>query len=540
MKRVLLALALGAAAILLGRLAAGTGLDEWAGARARALVAALALGWVLHVRARRRAGRPLSTTTAHGVLGGIALAAWAAWFDFGALPETGGVHRHDVFHYYVGAKYQRELGYGLLYRCAALAEAEDGREAEVRRRPMRDLRTLRVVPAAEALADPGACRARFSEDRWRSFRDDVHRLRVSMPEAMWKAAQIDHGYNPSPAWGATTGALARLVPSTDAGLRLLGSLDVVLLAASIALLGWAFGFRVAALALILWGTQEPAKFMWVGFAMLRLDWLALVIASLALLRRGRPALAGAALGWAAATRIFPAIGLAGVLLAGLASPALRARFALPRRRFAAGFGAALAASIALGALAAGPSSWVEFAGHIRRHTAGASSNDVGLGVIVSFDRENRAEAVQARTGGGEGDAWRAGWAAEVQRLRAARRLPLRALQLAFAAVTLAALVRLRRPWLGLALTILAVPAATDLSGYYLMLFVIAPVLIAARGALERRLLAFAAMVQVLMVMPAVAWFADDRHLALSLAYVGAAAAIAGALSLRPRRAGAAS
>jgi hypothetical protein len=537
-KRVLLALAVGAAAILLGRWAAGSGLDEWAGARARALVAAVALAWVWHVRSRRRAGRPLSTTTAHGVLGGVALAAWAAWFDFGALPETGGVHRHDVFHYYVGAKYHRELGYGLLYRCAALAEAEDGREAEVRQRQMRDLRTLRLVPAADALADPAACRARFTDDRWRSFRDDVRRLRVSMPEAMWKATQIDHGYNPSPAWGATTGALAKVVPSTDAGLRFLASLDVVLLAACVVALHFAFGFRVAALALILWGTQEPAKFMWVGFAMLRLDWLAQVIAALALLRRGRPALAGAALGWAAATRIFPAIGLAGVLLAGLASPALRARFARPRRRFALGFGAALAASIALGSLAAGPASWVEFAGHIRRHTAGASSNDVGLGVIVAFDRDNRAEAVQERAGGSEGDAWRAGWAAEVQRLRAARRLPLRALQLAFAALTLTALVRLRRPWLGLALALLAVPAVTDLSNYYLALFIVAPVLTAARGALERWLLGFAALVQVLMVMPAVAWFADDRHLALSLAYVGAAAAIGWVLGRRPGKAGA--
>jgi hypothetical protein len=53
-----------------------------------------------------------------------------------------------------------------------------------------------------------------------------------------------------------------------------------------------------------------------------------------------------------------------------------------------------------------------------------------------------------------------------------------------------------------------------------------------RSSFERWLLGFAAIVQVLMVMPAVAWFMDDRHLALSIAYIGAAAAITVTLARR--------
>lgn len=533
-KRLLVALVAGLALAGLGRLAAGGGLDEWAGARMRALIAALALAWVLFVRARRRAGRPLAPTAAHGVLGAIAIAAWAAWFDFGAMPPTGGVHRHDVFHYYVGAKYHRELGYALLYRCTAVAEAEDGREAEVRQRQMRDLVTLRIVLAAEALADPAACRARFSDERWRAFREDVSRFRAGLPEAKWRETQTDHGYNPSPAWTVTTGALARVAPSTDTGLRALALLDVLLLLGAVAALHRAFGLRVAALALILWGTQEPAKFTWIAFAMGRTDWLFLLVASLSLLRLRRPALAGAALGCAAMMRVFPAIGLLGVVLAGVASPAIRARFAPARRRFVAGFLAAAVALVALGGAVAGPSSWMEWAHHLRRHTAGASSNDVGLGVIVAFDRSHRLEAVQERMPSAAPEVWQAQWSQGVRDAHAARRLPTWGMRLGFVALLLVALARVRRPWMGLALAVLAAPVLSDFSGYYLMLFIVAAVLVPGRPSLLRGLLAFAAGVEVLMVMPAIGWFVDDRHFVLSLAYVGAAAAISLAFARRRR------
>jgi hypothetical protein len=489
------------------------------------MVAFAALAWALFLRARRRAGRPVAITTARGIMGAVALCAAASWFDFGRMPETGGIHRHDVFHYYLGSKYHRELGYELLYRCTALAEAEDGREAEVRRRTYRDLATLEIISAEQALTDPSVCRSRFTDERWRSFRADVKRLREGMPESMWKETQRDHGYNPTPAWTATSGALTHLVPSTTAGLRLLASIDSVLLAGAIAALWYAFGFRVAALALTLWGTQEPGKFMWLAFAMMRLDWLFLLVVSLALLRRGRPALAGIALGWAAATRGFPALGLVGVLLAGIAHPALRARFAAARRRFTIGFAGTVAVLVALGAAVAGPSSWSEWAGHIRRHAAAASSNNVGLGVIVSFDASHRVERVQERFPGAPPDEWMPHWNAETRRAREARSVPLRALQLAYVALLGLALVRSRRPWIGLILAILATPVATDISGYYLMYFIATAVLASARSRLERWLLAFAAGVQVLMVMPAVAWFYDDRHFALSIAYIGMSALI---------------
>ena len=60
---------------------------------------------------------------------------------------------------------------------------------------------------------------------------------------------------------------------------------------------------------------------------------------------------------------------------------------------------------------------------------------------------------------------------------------------------------------------------------------------AARASLERWLLGFAAMVQVLMVMPAVGWFYDDRYLTISLAYVLASVLLTAVFARRPTPAG---
>ena len=47
-------------------------------------------------------------------------------------------HRWEFFHYYLGSKYDRELGYERLYHCAAVAQADSGQANEVRARKLRD------------------------------------------------------------------------------------------------------------------------------------------------------------------------------------------------------------------------------------------------------------------------------------------------------------------------------------------------------------------------------------------------------------------
>ena len=48
-------------------------------------------------------------------------------------------HRHEFYHYYLGSKFFREVGYTRLYECTAIAEIELGRAANVRKRDIRDI-----------------------------------------------------------------------------------------------------------------------------------------------------------------------------------------------------------------------------------------------------------------------------------------------------------------------------------------------------------------------------------------------------------------
>ena len=108
------------------------------------------------------------------VLAGLAGLSLMNFFNF--IPFTSPPHHHDMFHYYIGSKYFREIGYTRLYACVVRAEAESD-DLSVRRqayeRNIRDLKTNNVVPARLYFFDDTFCKARFSAPRWNDFKDDV-------------------------------------------------------------------------------------------------------------------------------------------------------------------------------------------------------------------------------------------------------------------------------------------------------------------------------------------------------------------------------
>ena len=68
-------------------------------------------------------------------LGGVV--AFLTFFNFGHLHFHNFVHVWDTYHYYMGAKYFREVGYENLYDCAAIADAESGRPTRSAAAPSR-------------------------------------------------------------------------------------------------------------------------------------------------------------------------------------------------------------------------------------------------------------------------------------------------------------------------------------------------------------------------------------------------------------------
>ncbi len=157
-----------------------------------------------------------------------------AYFNFGSFHFQGiYVHLWDTLHHYLGAKYVDELGYDGLYECIAVADAEDPQLGpHAGQRVLTNLRTNGTTTAAEVIAHPERCRARFSAARWSAFKADVAFFRARFPPPDWQHVTEDHGFNASPVWVLVAHPLAGEGPVTATRLGVLATLDPLLMLAA--------------------------------------------------------------------------------------------------------------------------------------------------------------------------------------------------------------------------------------------------------------------------------------------------------------------
>ena len=326
------------------------------------------------------------------VLGIIGITGYFNWGGF-HFPKR--VHVHEFFHYYVGAKYFPELGYTGLYECASVAEAEQGFRRRVELRKIRNLKENERVSAAYVLEDPDRWKKGFirpfTPNRWEEFKHDVAYFRDRAGIEAWERALQDHGYNPSPMWNVAGSLLSNLGPASDSLIDgFLAWIDPVLLLAAFGLVAWAFGWRVASVAALFFGTNEPGLYFWNGGAFLRQDWFLFAMAGICFLRRGMPALAGASLALSALLRVFPA-GFFAVLGLRFVWLALRER-RLDRTglRIVLGAAAAVAIMVPVSSMVAGGfQAWPEFVTNTRKHAGTPLTNNMGLPTIIGFRWETR-------------------------------------------------------------------------------------------------------------------------------------------------------
>jgi hypothetical protein len=301
-------------------------------------------------------------------------------------------HYSEFFHYYLGAKYFRELGYEGLYDCTALADNEIALEDHVRPRIggwVRDLDDiLKDKTYAAALAHcKDELKPHFSDERWAAFEHDVRELRRLAGDDIWPGLVYDAGFNPPPSWAVVGSAAANAIPIRFRGtptFLLATGLDVALLLACFFGLRWAFGGGVAAMAAVFFGASFIASYGWNGGAFLRYTWLTTVVLGLCALRKGRWALAGALLAASTCDRVFPAGFAAGALLP-VAWGALRSVEDRQKlKRFGAGFGATVAALVVLSLVFFGTESWKVFFLRIGRHGDVYFVMHIGLKKVLTW------------------------------------------------------------------------------------------------------------------------------------------------------------
>jgi hypothetical protein len=484
----------------------------------------------------RRQGRPEKLGRLRDrTLVALGLLSAAAFFGFGRLHGGRLVHVWDSFHYVVGVKYFPELGYTGLYEAALAAERAAGLLPPGTTVPLRNLTTnaIETTSADDALA---RWPSRLGP-RWEAFVTDVLWFRAESGAESFRRILLDHGYNATPAWGVLGSLLARAAgPATDGSVRVLALLDPLLLLGAWLLLFRAFGFRVACVALVFWGTNFPARFDWNGGSFLRMDWLAAAMSGVALLKLGRPRLAGAALGLSTLLRLFP-----GALLLGLGAAAAfrlvrERRLEAVRTELRVAQGALLAAAVVLplSLLAAGGftsvrwSAWSELAANSRKHLATPLTNNVGLGTTLTW---RDATSGRALVFPDAVEPWKGWKSTKAAALREAR--PLR---LALAAAFLAAVAfafRSRSAWAAVAGSAGLVFVLADLTCYYASVLLLLALLHSEReeaGVVTSLLAAATGAVPFLLT-----W--DDQRYALVGALVLAAFALLLALLSREKEPG---
>lgn len=435
---------------------------------------------VFDARRERKEGVPPRRSGRRRLFGTAAVVAALTYFNFGAFHFGNFVHTWDTLHYYLGAKYFRELSYDRLYECMAVVDAsEPWLTLRVQHRKITNLRTNVLESTAEILAHPERCTAHFSPGRWQQFTADVELFRDRETPQRWEEISTDHGFNGTPVWLIAGSVLANLGPASDGQILALTMIDSAYFLALMAVIGWAFGVRPLAVALLVFATFFPCRFYWTGGAFLRWDWLFYMVASVACLKKGRPWLGGMALGYAAMLRVFPgllAVGPAVAVVALVLRDGLRAGLKRPEvgacLRFLGGavLATAILVPVSLG-VTGGPDAYRAFLANTRKHQDTPLTNHLGLRTVVAW----RPAEVGRRLMTTETDPWLR-W--KEARLAAWHRSwPLAALVAAVALVLLGrAASRRPEPWIAAALGTLWIAFAVELTSYYYA-FLIVPALL---------------------------------------------------------------
>jgi hypothetical protein len=286
---------------------------------------------------------------------------------------------HDFFHYYVSAKYYRELGYYDLYECSLIADWETRKAIE----PtwwVRDLRTYRYRTAEDIARDPRRCRELFSDERWREFRGDVEKLSSLMAPTRWNEVLKDKGYNATPIWNKLAEFVTNLLPlHSTAALYALLSFDYVYTVVAIVVVAATFGWHNGLLVLVFWSLNFMGAPGFVKGSLSRLDWLACLVIALCLIRRGRYASAGVAAAVAGGLRVFPALFFVGLFFKFLWTAARTRSWPRPYLRFGVAKVLTIGLLVGLTSLTgAGRRDWKDFVAKITIHDEQIAGYRVGF------------------------------------------------------------------------------------------------------------------------------------------------------------------
>lgn len=372
------------------------------------------------------------------LVAGIALFAVLSYYNFGNFHGGGTfIHIWDFFHYYMGSKYSKELGYSHLYDSIIAGETVDAenlqkntemnqellkqekderkrkylferqkalsehfnflKKVEFQRQYIRDLESYKLKSASEVSANKEKYIQLFSPKRWEEFREDLWFFRTNVYPERWGQILRDHGYNPSPVWNTTGAFFANLGRAKNAShIRMLVLLDPILLVLAAIALYLSFGLRTLLFALIIFGISFPSRIYWNGGAFLRQGWLFCSILGICCLRKKKYTIAGIFFAYATMVRVFPLLFLAGPGMKALGY-FLKKR-SIPKRywQLFLSFFFTCLLLVGYGCLSGlGPKSWILFLEKMKLHSKQNLTNNMGLKPILLYEGETTFQDIHS-------------------------------------------------------------------------------------------------------------------------------------------------
>ncbi len=320
-----------------------------------------------------------------GALALFSVVNYANYFSFHG--ERTFLHLHDLAHYYLGAKYNAELGYKHLYTAMLRAEAELYDDHFVALE-VRDLSTNELVDIRQLLGRSDLVRDRFDPLRWGEFKKDVGLFHDELGPH-WAGVLKDHGYNPTPVWTLIGSLISNRVPAGNRlGITLLALLDPIILLIVLFTVARTFGSETAAWALVYFCVVFGSTFGWTGGAYLRQLWFFGLVMGFCALRVRRYGFGGGLLAMAAVLRIFPLFFVVPLAIKTLAGLIERRKIPTGHDRLWIGYTSVLAIAFASTlALPDGLDTWTAFRDRIETQLDTISPNVVGLTEILTYEPE---------------------------------------------------------------------------------------------------------------------------------------------------------
>ncbi|MBN2802362.1 MAG: hypothetical protein JXR91_04635 [Deltaproteobacteria bacterium] len=246
------------------------------------------------------------------ILGVSAVLSICNYYDYGVFRYGTFLNEWDVYHYYTGTKYHKELGYNDQYGATAAAQFEFDNKTDTKIK-FRDLSTYRQKSVSAKTLNFKKYKDKFSKKRWDEFVSDINWFKTQFPKKRWELLFKDAGYNGTPAWSFVVGNLLtkHISIQKTSGRFLLLSLDPLLMLAGLVFIAWAFGIRTSLIVVIFLGTHYLLSWGELKGGLLRTDFTVFTLISVSLLKKGYSKTAGAVFAWAIISRVFPVLFLIG-------------------------------------------------------------------------------------------------------------------------------------------------------------------------------------------------------------------------------------